>query len=380
MRNKLSFVLILLMFSSVFNSFADETPYMNLNSKKPIKKIKVKSIYDLGGENKKFKNTYYFSRDKKRIERQSKGKFIDYFYSLSNSNNVEEFINNLYGRYKKKTKKTYKNGLLIHAKHFYDKKLEAETDYKYDSLNRLIEEYNLKTDSSYCKRINYEYKNDKLYREITTTFYNDHSNLPEMLRFIREPRKITKEYDDRGNIISLKRYSSNDSLDYEIIYNYLDTLLIEETSIHSDGRKYREVIKYNEYGKILEKINYQSDTITSFESNKYDENRNLLEYNYNIRDIVYNKDVYEYNKDNIIQSIKGEYNYKDGDTYSKNILVVKFDIKGNEIERCFYNNDGKIYYKYVMKYNKRNLLIETIESSETHPQTNKYTYKYSFWD
>ena len=99
-----------------------------------------------------------------------------------------------------------------------------------------------------------------------------------------------------------------------------------------------------------------------------------------IRDIVNNKDVYEYNKDNIIQSIKGEYNYKDGDTYSKNILVVKFDIKGNEIDRCFYNNDGKIYYKYVMKYNKRDLLIETIESSETHPQTNKYTYKYSFWD
>lgn len=381
MRNKLSFVLILLMFSSVFNSFADETPYMNLNSKKPIKKIKVKIVhYDENDIISKDKYIYYFSKDKKKIERPSKGQFIDYFYFLFNSRNLEEFIINLDGRYKTKSKKIYKNGLLIHEKHFYDKKLEAETNYKYDSLNHLIEKYYFKIDSSYCKKNNYEYKNDKLYREIKITCYNDDSNLSKMLRFIREPSKITKEYDDKGNIISQKTYSLNDTLKSEVIYKYIDTLLVEEISKGNDECDYREVINYNQNGKILERKKFKCDTITYSETNIYDNNGNLIENKYNIGDIDYGKEVYEYNKDNIIQSKKGEYYCTRGEFYTINRIDSRFDKNGNEIESIYGDCYGNLIFKYIMKYNKWNNLEEMIVISGNNRYTYKYTYKYSYWD
>lgn len=380
MKNKASFILILLFFSFAYNSFADERPYISLGGKRPIKKIAVKVKYQVDGEISKDKYIFYFTRDKVNIEKPSKGKLIDYFYFLFKSSNGEEFINNLWGRNKYKTKKIYNNGLLIEEKFSFNKKLESQTTYKYNSINQIISKYYFRVDSSCWERTNYEYNNGKLLRETLITFSNQREAVNGIIHFVlNSPKRIT-EYNNKGYIISVKDYEKNDSLIEYTINKYDDTLLVETINKYKDRLEIREIIKYNKENKVLEKMSYYGDTLVSVLTNKYNNNGYILEYKYCIGDFKNEYNVYEYNKDNIIISKKGGLYYNQQGQILLNSYESKFDERGNEIEINCYDYKGELFSRTIMKYNKWDNLIERIECDHDNRYIVKYTYKYSYWD
>lgn len=371
MKNKASFILILLFFSFAYNSFADERPYISLGGKRHIKKITVKIKHQVDGEIRKDKCIYYFTKDKVEIERPSKGKLIDYFYFLFKSRYREEFINNLCGRNKHKTKKIYNNGLLMAEKSFFNKKMVSQTTYKYNSLNQILDKYYFRVDSSYWDKTNYEYNDGKLFRETIITFSTLREAVNGIINSVLNPPKRITEYNNRGYIISVKDYDKNDSLLEYTIIKYDDTLIVETINKYKDRCENREIIKYNKENKVLEKMSYYGDTLVSVLTNKYNNNGDILEYKYCVGDSINEYKIYEYNKDNIIISIKGL--MYDGNFESK------FDERGNEIEYCFYKNK-ELISKTVMKYNKLDNLIELIEYSHEYNRIITNKYKYSYWD
>lgn len=371
MKSKFSFILILLFFSFVYSSFADERPYISLNGKRPIKKITVKIKYQVDGEVSKDKYIYYFTRDKVNIERPSKGKLIDYFYFLFKSSYREEFVNNLCGKNKHKTKKIYNNGLLMEEKSYFNKKLGSQTTYKYNSLNQIISKYYFRVDSSYWKKINYEYNDGKLFRETLITFSTLREAVNGIINSVLNPPKRITEYNNKGYIISVKDYDNNDSLLEYTFNKYDDTLLVETINKYKDRCEIREEIKYNKDNKVLEKMSYYCDTLTTALTKKYNNNGDILEYKYCVGDSINEYKIYEYNKDNVIISLKGI--IYDGNFESK------FDERGNEIEYSFYKNK-KLISRSVMKYNKWDNLIELINYNHEYNTIVTNTYKYSYWD
>ncbi len=144
--------------------------------------------------------------------------------------------------------------------------------------------------------------------------FNDKGQAIEAVITTENPYNSMKqvfEYDDKGNKIKELVYHS-DTIDFEGINKYYADGTLQETATfdYKDGKKVpREVYKYNEQGKEVEKLRYKADTLYSKVVTDYDKYGNVLS----------------------IKHVEGKRIHKPI-TYDK----YEYDSQGNWIKRIYY--------------------------------------------
>jgi hypothetical protein len=138
-----------------------------------------------------------------------------------------------------------------------------------------------------------------------------------------------------------------------------------------------ELIKYNNKGNVLEKRIYWTDgSLIRICSYKRDSKGNKIgEDSYDTSGKLNEKSIYniDFNGNIIEENVKtigdSRYNYK---------FTYKYDIIGNQIERCEYNSDGNLKVKYVYKYDIKGYLIEILSYNSGGSFDSKDTFTYKF--
>lgn len=206
--------------------------------------------------------------------------------------------------------------------------------------------------------------------------YDERSNMIEASHFAEIkstledalPKKITRKYDNRDNLIEEKSYSKDGRLNNKYVYVYDDkNNWIEEAyyvGIWGD-QNITEVFPLELQNKI---------------TRKFDDNGNLIERAYytkdgarfkNIDGTTESKITFKYdNKNNLIERAGYRFSWKNGDIL-ENKCIYKYDDKGNQIE------ENKYSYKNTLKTttdNKGNKKVSgKLESQKTE---SKITFKY----
>lgn len=223
-----------------------------------------------------------------------------------------------------------------------------KTTYKYDSNDNLIEEGYYKNNKLLSKQIS---KYDKNNNELEWAKYNSDGTLN---------KKIMYKYDILGNKIERQEWGELGLFKEKNIYTYdLRGNKSTEISEYKDGSFYKEIFKYNENDKVIEKTGYPNGKMGTKWTYKYDRFGNVIEsIHYNEENIKRSKWKYEYNNNN--EQIMHEY--------------ISYDSKGNFDEYTF-GSYSKVLYKYKLD-NKGNWITKTkytISSKKDNPEAKSIT-------
>ena len=189
-------------------------------------------------------------------------------------------------------------------------------------------------------------------------------------------------FDYKNNVLNWReiskgrKYKNNDS--GEVIYTY-DLNFFEAKEINRSGIVKIDQWKYDNNGNIIEKNEYQGDSITKKEIATFNKNNKITEYKiYYYNGKLVNRKTWTYNLSNQLiefsdHSSKEIYKYKSGLLFEKN----SFDAKGNSISKTSY-----FYYKNrilertvevfinseydskninISRYNSKGIIISKIE-------------------
>jgi hypothetical protein len=222
-------------------------------------------------------------------------------------------------------------------------KITYQKDYQGNSLDEIMYD----SDSTICSRSTYKYDTNIIVADWLSYIYKNDENNYEWEDFSHEPIP--------WNLIEEKKYTSNGTLKYMVIYNYdkgsnkiVETLYNSDSTIQVE-RTYinNEIINQSEFslnGRIIRKCCYHKDDY-SWGDKKW----NLIE------------DI-KYCDDGSMQSYK--YNW----SHSRH---------NNLIEECVYNSDGSYKYKYVFNYDWDGNVIERTSYDKNHIPIEKIEYTYS---
>jgi len=164
-------------------------------------------------------------------------------------------------------------------------------------------------------------------------------------------------YNERGNIIWLDRYRSDNKLEYRIRYTYKDGLLLEETSFDGDDDPlYKWVYTYDDAGNRLSSTGYSEGGKLNFTTNyRYDDQSRLVEETSYHADESLNyaaEQSYErdgYTRESRYFDSSGELSYR---------TIDLFDTADNHIQETAYGPDETLQYEVSYRYNNGGNLIE----------------------
>ena len=190
---------------------------------------------------------------------------------------------------------------------------------------------------------------------------------------------FSMQFDDTARTVKEVFYNVKD---LTINHRYDDTKNIEivEQSESSGKVFFKNTYKYNDRGKVIEETMTQifKDNV-SFDNKfilKYDEKGNLIEKSYySSRYKDESKSIYTYDSKGKLIS-KADYN-------EKNILwnkeTYKVDTKGNIIERNYYKPDCvAIAHTFILKYDSNNNVIQKEYYQPAGKLSKTYSYKYEY--
>ena len=235
------------------------------------------------GKVKSIKSTTYKAIEKFG-EIQKGEKFSGFFYTFNKDGNFIECISDEKENNSRQTFIYNDKGNIIEQKE-YDSEgsLKSQTTYNYDDKGREVE-------------------------SLITLSFQGINGSAEL--------RITKEYDQKGNIIEEKNYNNHNKLSSKGIYTYDERgNKIKEIFINLDSKKPEEknIYIYDKNNNKIEVQEYISENLSEKTIIKYDEKGNILE-----------KDLIDFNKN---MSFK---------------IIYKNDKIGNSIEQIYYVN-GNLY-------------------------------------
>lgn len=260
------------------------------------------------GKVKSIKSTTYKAIEK--FGKIQKGEEVDKLLSIFNEKgNFTERIYSKNGKIDSKQTYIYNDkGNIIEQKEYdSDGNLKLQTTYNYDDNGNKIEENTFGGYQTQKTTYKYDDKRREVESLITLSFQGINGSAE---------LRITKEYDQKGNIIEEKNYNNHNKLSSKGIYTYDERgNKIKEIFINLDSKKPEEknIYIYDKNNNKIEVQKYISENLSEKTTIKYDEKGNILEEH--ITDF------------NIKTSFK---------------IVYKNDKTGNPIEKVYYNN-GILY-------------------------------------
>jgi hypothetical protein len=208
-------------------------------------------------------------------------------------------------------------------------------------------------------------------------------------------------YDAQGQVLELKRYRSDNQLDYGIRYSYQQDKLLEEQSFSSgEAALYKWVYTYNPQELLASLSGYDSNGQLDFHTlYEYDNNGHLTKetsfnpdetFSYvaeqsNNRNGSERKTTY-FALDNSEDYRSEEAFDKDGNRILERNLDAegrleyevgyRYDKEGRLLEEEVKNTENKLEYRLTNRYDDKGNLLETIEYDQDNKVFNTYTYSY----
>lgn len=233
---------------------------------------------------------------------------------------VTKVIDNESGEYSKL--KYDANGNII-EKEMYSSynTLRKTRKYSYDKNNNIIKETYFDEDGKTVRIEEYVYKNNG--RNIRKNIYNGKGKIKEDYD--------TYKYDENGNLLELKE-------------------------CYEDECTYKETFTYDKNGNLLEVKTWDGDNEV-WEKYTYDENGKIIKIDEKYYDGLYDY-VLKYDENGFLNTVNLHY---EGDEISDDLIMYKYDLYGNIIERK-YENGSTRSSAYIYDENK-NIVRETIYSN-----------------
>ena len=206
------------------------------------------------------------------------------------------------------SKQTYiyndKGNIIEQKEYDSDGNLKLQTTYNYDDNGNKIEENTFGGYQTQKTTYKYDDKRREVESLITLSFQGINGSAE---------LRITKEYDQKGNIIEEKNYNNHNKLSSKGIYTYDERgNKIKEIFINLDSKKPEEknIYIYDKNNNKIEVQKYISENLSEKTTIKYDEKGNILE-----------EHITDFNRNTSFK------------------IVYKDDKIGNPIEKIYYNNE-----------------------------------------
>ena len=206
------------------------------------------------------------------------------------------------------------------------------------------------------------------------------------------------EYDRDGNTLTEIAYTNNGKIEHKSEYKYNEKgLLVEETLINDEGfvdekkryeydekdRQIKEfliyldesfdtsVYKYNDSGKLIEKITTDDDgEPESNKEYKYEKDKLISETLYDAQGNILNQTTHIYDENGNETQVT-RYEAKDETTLR---TEYTYNDEGKRTELLAYNSDNKLIIIHLFKENEKGDLIELVEENQSGKNTTAFTY------
>lgn len=182
-------------------------------------------------------------------------------------------------------------------------------------------------------------------------------------------------YNEAGQVQDIKRYRSDNTVDYAIRYSYNDNLLTtEETFDDNEAPLYKWLREYNERGLETSLSGYDSDGQLDFRTVYEYDNRGQL-----LKETSFNPDesfsyVAEFSHNRQGSEKRTTY-FMPGNVADYTSLEV-FDNNGNRLEESATNTEGELEYRVTYRYDGEGRLLEEIaykpDGSQDYRLLNEY--------
>lgn len=175
-----------------------------------------------------------------------------------------------------------------------------------------------------------------------------------------EAARVTESqttYSEDGNVLDIKRYRSDNTVDYAIKYDYKDDLLVtEETFDDNEAPLYKWLREYNSRNLETSLSGYDADGQLDFRTVKEYDNRGQL-----LKETSFNPDEtfsyvaeFSYNRGG---SEKRTTYFTPGNVADYTSLEM-FNSDGNRLEESATNTEGELEYRVTYKYDGEGRLLE----------------------
>lgn len=257
------------------------------------------------GKVKSIKSTTYKAMEK--FGEIQKGEEVDKLLSIFNEmGNFNERIYSKNGKIDSKQTYIYNNQRNIIDKKEYDSdgNLKLQTTYDYDEKGNKIEENTFGRFET--KKTTYKY--DDKGREVESLITFSFQGIDGSVEL-----RITKEYDQKGNVIEEKNYNNRNQLSNRNIFTYdergnrIKEIFID---LNTNESEEKNIYTYDKNNKKIEIQKYISKNLSEKTTIKYDEKGNILE-----------EHIIDFNRNTLFK------------------IVYKNNKIGNPIEKIYYNNE-----------------------------------------
>lgn len=257
------------------------------------------------GKVKSIKSTTYKAMEK--FGEIQKGEEVDKLLSIFNEmGNFTERIYSKNGKIDSKQTYIYNNQKNIIDKKEYDSDgiLKLQTTYDYDEKGNKIEENTFGRFETQKTTYKYDDKGREVESLITFSFQGIDGSVE---------LRITKEYDQKGNVIEEKNYNNRNQLSNRNIFTYdergnrIKEIFID---LNTNESEEKNIYTYDKNNKKIEIQKYISKNLSEKTTIKYDEKGNILE-----------EHIIDFNRNTLFK------------------IVYKNNKIGNPIEKIYYNNE-----------------------------------------
>ncbi len=258
----------------------------------------------------------------------------------------------------------------------YDRAGNLSENISYDEAGNIsFRSLNIFDEKSLKKR-QIDFKADKSIESSASYKYDANSKLTEESWFYGNSldKKIIHKYDARGFETDFICSIFDGTVDFRYVYKYdARGNKTFESYYEKNVLSYKQALKYNEAGQLIETISYGPDDETiSIENYKYDANKNkTLEMRHNLQSNMDIKTTYKYDA---LRNLTETAEYI-GSKLSRRFMYA-YNKSNKLTEETNLNEDESIEYRIRYRYDDSENLIEEIKYNSRDGIIYKITYKY----
>ena len=170
-------------------------------------------------------------------------------------------------------------------------------------------------------------------------------------------------------------FDSDNEVEAQEFFLYDDGKLIETKALEFDQQVSREIIAYDESGRIAGSTKWQQNEESERHQNIWDEKNRLVKVlTYNPDEKLIARLLYSY--DDLNRIVGSEYETEKG----RVITTVNYDEKGNAIRQIETNATGELNHTVARKFNENNDVIEARVFINRHGRdvNEEYLLKYEY--